>query len=248
MCKILFRGLTLIQIMLFTSNVWALDFKEILKKADSYRISTSSSKVETEVELYKNDKLDKRKKYRVYVKPGRRSLVLFMSANEQGQKVLMLEDNFWIMMPTSRRAIRITPMQKLIGEASTGDIATMTWSEFYGGEILNADTLYEKTPAIYLNLKSQVKGTTYENIKLFVSKESFAPLAADLYVKSGKMAKQAKYFVKDMGNREMVFKMVLLDRIQKDRRTEVFFNSIVPFEMPDKYFNPMFLVRNDIQE
>jgi hypothetical protein len=52
---------------------------------------------------------------------------------ERGQKLLMQGDDFWLMMPASQRPLRITPMQKLLGEASTGDIATMTWGEDYDG-------------------------------------------------------------------------------------------------------------------
>ena len=44
------------------------------------------------------------------------------SPAEKGQKVLMLGDDFWLLMPDSQRPLRITPMQKLLGDASTGDI------------------------------------------------------------------------------------------------------------------------------
>jgi len=52
--------------------------------------------------------------------------VIFKSAVEAGQKMLMLQDNYWLQMPKSRRPIRITPMQKLLGEASVGDISTLS--------------------------------------------------------------------------------------------------------------------------
>jgi hypothetical protein len=54
----------------------------------------------------------------VFVQDQHRSLVLMRSPAEQGQKVLMLGDDFWLLMPGSQRALRITPMQKLLGDAS----------------------------------------------------------------------------------------------------------------------------------
>jgi hypothetical protein len=54
-------------------------------------------------------------------------------AAEAGQKVLMLGDDFWLLMPGSQRPLRITPSQKLLGDASTGDIATLSWADDYGG-------------------------------------------------------------------------------------------------------------------
>ena len=91
--------------------------------------------MKTRVSLYKNwsdgteGTLEKERLYEVLIKPGRRSLVLFQSKAEAGQKVLMLDDRYWLLLPKTRRPVRITASQKLLGEASTGDIATMTWSE-----------------------------------------------------------------------------------------------------------------------
>lgn len=235
-------------LIFFGSFLFAKNVDDIIKKAESYRIRSNSVKVETEVKLYKEDVLYKSNKYRVFIKPGRRSLIKFLSAQESGQKVLMIQDKFWILMPSSRRPIRITPMQKLLGEASTGDIAIMTWSEFYSGKIVDLNTTYAEKPAILLELNSKVKGTTYERIELWVSKEKYIPFAANLFLKSGKMAKKAIYQTKKIDTQIMINRMTLIDNIQKGRRTEVLINSITPYELPDKYFNPMFLVRNDLED
>ena len=220
----------------------------ILKTADSFRLPTATARVETRVELYKDNVLDKTREYRVYLKPGRRSLVLFRSPQEAGQKVLMVKENFWMLMPNSRRPIRITPIQKLLGEAATGDIATLTWSEYYNGTLIKADTDYQGIPALSLALDSKVKGTTYTHIDLWVTRDDYAPLAADLYVQSGKLAKQAKFITEFVTNQRRVVRMTLLDRLQHHRRTEVNMLSVTAAELPDKYFNPMFLIRNNLEE
>jgi len=105
----------LILLLLTAATVQAADIQTILKQADNYRLPQDTVQVETSVALYKKGKLDKERQYSVYIKPGRRSLVIFNSAVERGQKVLMLDDKFWMIMPKSRRPIRITPMQKLLG-------------------------------------------------------------------------------------------------------------------------------------
>ncbi len=121
---------------LFSSISFAAnpDVTAMIKNADNYRLDESSAKVVSEVKLYQNGELDKTRQYHVYTRPDRESLVLFKSQVEAGQKMLMLGDNYWLLMPKSRRPIRITPMQKLLGEASVGDISTLTWSEDYQGE------------------------------------------------------------------------------------------------------------------
>lgn len=115
-----------------SANETALDAQQVaqlIEKADSYRLQDDSSKVVSLVRLYQDQVLDKTRLYHVYTRPNRESLVVFKSAVEAGQKMLMMGDNYWLQMPKSRRPIRITPMQKLLGEASIGDISTLTWSK-----------------------------------------------------------------------------------------------------------------------
>ncbi|EGQ7805871.1 outer membrane lipoprotein-sorting protein, partial [Vibrio parahaemolyticus] len=97
----------------------ALDAQQVaqlIEKADSYRLQDDSSKVVSLVRLYQDHELDKTRLYHVYTRPNRESLVVFKSAVEAGLKMLMMGDNYWLQMPKSRRPIRITPMQKLLGE------------------------------------------------------------------------------------------------------------------------------------
>ncbi len=238
-------GKVLFVMLLFIAPVCnALDASEILEKADRFRLPLTTAKVVTEIELYKNNELDKTRLYHVYMKPGQRSLVLFKSAIELGQKVLMLQENFWLLMPRSRRPIRITPMQKLLGEASTGDIATMTWSEYYKGTIVSENESKDGQETIHLSLDSQSSAATYAHIELWVDKKDFAPLAADLYVKSGKLAKQASYQIGEVDGQRQVTGMVLIDQIQKNRKTVVKTLKVEAADIPDKFYNPQYLARN----
>ncbi len=230
----------------------------LLKEADAYRLSAAAVRVETEVELYRGGALDKERRYTVYVKPGRRSLVLMRSPSEIGQKVLMLADQFWLLMPESQRPLRITASQKLLGEASTGDIASMTWSDDYDGSIAGeADCpsppaiLAEPAAAkarrcLHLDLAAARSGVTYSRIDLYLEKATRLPIKADLFVGSGKRAKEAWYIAKPIEGRQRIGAMLLLDDIQVNRRTLVTYRSIVPKEAPDEFFNPAALVRNSL--
>ena len=215
-------------------------------------------RVETHVELFRNDVLDKERLYTVYVKPGRRSLVLMKSPSEIGQKVLMLADQFWLLMPESQRPLRITASQKLLGEASTGDIANMTWSEDYDGSIAG-ETDCPQVPAglpdmpvakahrcLHLDLAAARNGVTYSRVELYLDKASKLPIKADLYVGSGKRAKEAWYAPRVVDGHQRIMTMLLLDDIQPNRRTVVRYRSLVAKEAPDEFFNPAALVRNSL--
>lgn len=221
------------------------DVAALLKKADAFRLQESAVRVETQVELYRGDTLDKERRYTVYMKPGRRSLVLMKSPAEAGQKMLMLGEQFWLLMPETQRPLRITATQKLLGEASTGDIANMTWSGDYDGKVTGEVDIKGRR-CLHLDLAAARPGVTYARIELYLDKASKLPIKADLYVGSGKRAKEAWYESKTVDGQLRVMSMILLDDIQVGRRTVVRYQSIVAKEAPDEFFNPAALARNPL--
>ncbi len=213
-----------------------------IAEADDYRLAAESAKVVTQVRLYKRDKLDKERLYHVYIRPNRQSLVLFQTASERGQKVLMLDDKFWLLMPKSKRPIRITPMQKLIGDASVGDISNLKWSEDYQAEEVNPQQLDDGVAAVQLRLVGDRKGLTYHTIELWLERDSNIPLRANYYLRSGKLAKVARFVMDPDSGRISV--MELQDHIQKSRRTVVEYLSNQAISIPDRLYNPAYLARN----
>ena len=230
-----------------TTTSFAADAKlqALVKQADAYRLAMDAGRVETEIRSFKGGQLDKTRNYTVYLKPGHRSLVLFRSLAERGQKLLMQGDDFWLMMPSSQRPLRITPMQKLLGEASTGDIATMTWGDDYEAKALGEETVRGEA-CVKLELTATRKGVSYPRVVAWLAKKGAAPVQAELYVASDKLAKVASFTLgeaSDAGGRRQVTTMTLTDHLQKERSTEVHYLSRTPKTLGDEWFNPAFLVR-----
>lgn len=244
--RVIKRALLGFATLLLAAPACATDVKALLKEADRYRLTDESLRVETEAKVYKAGVLDKTRLYNVYVKPGRRSLVVFRSPSERGQKLLMLADDFWLVLPGSQRPLRITPMQKLLGDASTGDVASLAWSEDYDGTI-EGERLVEGIPCIKLDITGQRKGVSYPRIVLYLAKDGHYPVHAELYVASDKLAKLATFKLGVEGGRRVVSTMILVDRLQKDRQTELHYLARTRKTLPDEYYNPAFLVRADIE-
>ncbi|OQA33588.1 MAG: hypothetical protein BWY57_01078 [Betaproteobacteria bacterium ADurb.Bin341] len=235
----------LLAALLVSATSFAADVKTLLKQADEYRLNLESARVDTEVRVFKGDALDKTRLYTVYIKPERRSLVVFRSPVERGQKMLMLGDDFWLVMPSSARPLRITPMQKLLGDASTGDVATLTWSGDYDGKIVGEEKVGDIV-CHKLDIVGQRKGVSYPRIVLYVAKNGSFPVKAELYVASDKLAKMAEFKMGNVDGRKQVTTMILTDHLQKDRRTEVHYLSRSAKTLSDEYYNPAFLVRAEI--
>ncbi|MBI3372542.1 MAG: outer membrane lipoprotein-sorting protein [Betaproteobacteria bacterium] len=243
----MFKRLLFAAISVLALPVCAADVKSLLKEADAFRLATESARVETEVRVMKAGKLDKTRLYAVYVKPGRRSLVVFRSPAERGQKMLMLGDDFWLVIPPSQRPLRITPMQKLLGDASTCDIASLTWAEDYDGRV-DGEQLIGGVPCLKLDVTGQRKGVSYPRIVLYLAKSDRRPVHAELYVASDKLAKEADFRIADVDGRKLVSAMVLTDRLQRERVTEVHYLSRSARSLGDEYYNPAFLIRADIDQ
>jgi outer membrane lipoprotein-sorting protein len=220
----------------------------LLKTADHFRLAETAAQVETEIVLAKNGVEEKNRRYSVFTREGRKSVVVMRSPSEKGQKVLMLGDEFWLIMPSSQRPIRITPMQKLLGEASTGDVASMTWAGDYDGTIAGDEACDEsdKRQCVHLSLHAQRKGLTYARIELWVAKTNSEPVRAELYVASDKLAKRASFKIEKVDGRPQVSEMTLTDELQAGRTTRIHYLSRVFKAAPDEWYNPMFLTRAEI--
>jgi hypothetical protein len=228
----------------------AQDVQALLKAADRYRMSSDNMQVETQVSVVQADGTpDKERRYIVYVQARHQSLVLMQSPAEKGQKVLMLGDDFWLLMPNSQRPLRITPMQKLLGDASTGDIATMSWAEDYTGTLAGEEPCGEPQRAcIHLSLQAQRKGVSYQRIELWLGKARHEPVKADLYVQSDKLAKQALFVMDKRAAPTMVTEMRLRDQLTNRKETQVRYLARKEHTVPEAWLNPMFLARNPVLE
>jgi hypothetical protein len=222
----------------------------LLQAADRYRIGQSNAQVETLVSTQKDDgSTDKERRYTVFVQDEHRSLVLMRSPAEAGQKVLMLNDDFWLLMPGSQRPMRITPSQKLLGDASTGDIATLSWAQDYSATLVGDEPCESAPPegakphsCQHLTLSASRKGVSYQRIELWLGKTKHEPVRADLYVQSEKLAKQARFVLNKAGTE--VDEMLLQDRLSTHKLTRIQYLERRSKQVPATWLNPMFLAHN----
>ena len=248
------RSLAGTALLLAAAHSFAQDVPTLLKAADKYRMGSDNMQVDTQVSVFNADGTpDKERRYTVFAQAGHQSLVLMRSPAEKGQKVLMLGDDFWLLMPGSQRPLRITPMQKLLGDASTGDIATMSWADDYTGTVVAEEPCGEPAQACTrLSLTAARKGVTYQRIELWLGKARREPVKADLYVQSDKLAKQARFVMdKAAGSSSpptAVTEMLLRDQLTSKKETQVRYLARKAHTVPEACLNPMFLARNPVLE
>ena len=213
----------------------------LLARADAWRLPFNNAQLTVNVELWKGEEMEKARSYRVSLASQRRVLIHFLHPTERGQKFLQLQEDFWITLPQSKRPLRITPLQKLLGDAAVGDISSMRWQEDYRVETQQDCVSEDGTACVQLELEARFASLSYARITLWVDALDARPLSAAFYLASGRLAKEATFRF-DAEQRRMVA-MELSNALSANMVTKVRYGPPRPFEVDQRYLNPQYLVR-----
>ncbi len=161
----------------------------------AYRVSVGlveyvSGKARDRVDLAVHAKLypDKRYKNLVrYVAPPR----------DVGKLVLMSGSSMWFYDPASKASIRISPQQRLMGQAANGDVVTVNLARDYTPKLLGEEKIQDadrqERNVWHLELAAASDEAMYSRLELWVEKDSYRPIKGKFYSDSGRLLKIAYY-------------------------------------------------------
>ena len=214
---------------------------EILHQSDQSRLNAQYMKVELSLEVYENDKLQESERLDVYNQGSDKALVKFLDKKRNGQLVLSVADNMWIYFPNTRKPLRITPMQRLMGQASNGDIARLSYSADYDATLLRED-VYDGQPCWVLELTAKSRASTYRKVHYWVTKNDALPLKADFFLISGKYFKRAFFEDYKKVDGRWQIGAIRYQTIGNEKETTVMrFIQFSEKELPGKFFNKNYL-------
>ncbi len=226
----------------FAGNVPALaqnpEAVRLLERADRFRARWPSVVTRVRIDNFESDRLQESEEFEVSVK-GESSFVRFLSTRNKGHALLMRGDDMWYFLPSASRPVRITPIQRLLGNASNGDLARLRYDIDYtpgmGGE-----DLVNGTRCTVLELTAKRKGATYQRIRYAVRSSDGQPVRAECFLASGKQVKTAFFSeLKEMSGQNVLTRIVIFDQLKPAARTVMEFLSYTPRDLPDKLFNPI---------
>src|ERR1700736_6242837 len=100
----------------------------------------------------------------------------------------MLGDVLWIYLPDTRRPVRMTPLERLTGQASNGDVGRTNYAYDYDALYLRSEKVGD-TECHVLELTAKRKGSTYHKIEYWLRGGAPRPGKAEFYLTSGKNTK-----------------------------------------------------------
>jgi putative ABC transport system permease protein len=208
-----------------------------LQASDQFRGGWPSVVVRTRIDNFDGDKLSESADFEVLVK-GDNSLVRFLSPRAKGQALLMRGDDMWFFLPAVARPMRITPIQRLIGNTSNGDLARLRYADDYSAALAGEETI-DGVRCVVLDLQAKRKAATYQRIRYAIRKSDSMPVRAELFVGSGRQLRTA-YFEdpKMFGGRSVITRIVIFDQVNTRSKTVMTFTAFEPKAIDGKVFNP----------
>ena len=208
----------------------------LLKQSDTYRNGWPSFVTHVKITNYESGKPDEEKLYEVSQKGTDKTYVEFMSPREKGRHLLMLGDDMWVYLPDTSRPVRITPLERLSGDASNGDVARTNYAEDYTPVYVRTEKVGAQQCHV-LELTAKRKGATYHKILYWVRVEDARPVRAEFYLTSGKHIKSATFDeYSPFGGKMLLHRLTLYDEIRHNSHSVLDYSNSAPRTLPDKLF------------
>jgi outer membrane lipoprotein-sorting protein len=225
--------------LLAASPGWSapVDAQMVLKKSDAWRNGWNSYVVQVKISNFEAGKRDEEHLYGVSQKGTEKTYVEFLSPQEKGRHLLMLGDDMWIYLPDTSRPVRITPLERLTGNTSNGDVARTYYAVDYDPVYLRNE-MVDQTDCYVLELTAKRKGATYRKIHYWLRASDARPVKADFFLASGKQIKSATFDeYLQVGDKTLLRRMTIYDQIRKNSRSVMEYSHYTPRELPDKLFH-----------
>lgn len=237
-CTVLIRLLTMY--VAITCHAIAGDNppEDILRQVDRYRMPLPSFEAAIRITPFKDGQPQEPGTYLIRGAGHNQVLVEATSFDQMGQKFLTTDSGLFFYAPRTKRAIRLTPLQSLRGQASIGDIARINFDNDY---IASATALPPQScpenDCIALQLNSKNSEASYTRIVLVVRQRhgQYLPVTALLYVNSGKLLKIARF---DTANGNLPPTTRYIDPSDPTTETRVVFEKLTAARFPANMFNP----------
>jgi outer membrane lipoprotein-sorting protein len=214
------------------------DALALLKQADAARNGWPSFTHRVKITTLEEGQAAEEHLFQISIKGSEKTYVEFLSPREKGRHLLMLGDDMWIFLPDTRRPIRITPLERLAGNAANGDVARTSYSADYEAVYLREE-MVEGVACHVLELSARRKGATYRKVHYWLRISDASAARADFFLASGKHGKSATFDAYEtFSGQRMLKRMTIYDRIRTRSRSVLEFDSYAPKKLPDSLFHP----------
>lgn len=167
---------------------------------------------------------------------------------DAGKMVLFKGINLWFYDPASKASIRISTQQRLIGQASEGDVLSVNLARDYTAKILGEETLQDadrkNRDCWHLDMTAATPDAIYNHVEYWVERGTYYPVKGKFYSDSGRLLKIAYYhkYEEQLGTPRPT-QVVLIDAVNANLATTIDYSDYRFQELPDAWFQRDYLPR-----
>ena len=177
------------------------------------------------------------------------SLIRFvLPARDAGKLMLKNGNDLWFYDPATKASVRLSPQQRLMGQASNGDVVTVNMAKDYRATLLGEEEMQDgerrKRSAYKLGLAATASDVTYPTIEIWIDAENNRPLKARFFAESGRLLKTAYYrrFQQQLGA-ERPAETVIIDGLDPQSVTLLRFSDYSARPVPEAWLHRDYLPR-----
>jgi outer membrane lipoprotein-sorting protein len=178
-----------------------------------------------------------------------RSLIRYVAPARDANKLILYNGkDMWFHDPANKATIRLSSQERLLGQASNGDVATVNLAKDYRATAATEEDIQDgerRTRHCYkLDLTAQTPDATYRRIELWVDSANNQSLKARFFSDSGKLLKTAYYrhYSKQLGL-ERPTETVIIDGLDPKWVTVMRYSDWTRREVPEAWLQRDYLAR-----
>ncbi len=178
-----------------------------------------------------------------------RSLIRFVAPARDANKLMLKSGNdLWFFDPASKASIRLSPQQRLLGQAANGDVVTINLAKDYQAKLEGEEDIADgdhKTRHCYkLALAGVAEDVTYHHIEMWIDATNNRPVKGRFYTESGQLLKTAYYRrYQPQLNVERPTETVIIDGLDPNWVTVMRFSDYAWREVPEAWLQRDYLPR-----
>jgi outer membrane lipoprotein-sorting protein len=178
-----------------------------------------------------------------------RNLVRYVEPPRDAGKTVLLDGrSLWFYDPASKASVRISAQQRLIGQASIGDILTTNLSIDYTATLTGDETIEDagrqKRDCWHLDLKAANDQSTYNRVEYWVEHGTYHPIKGKFYSDSGRLLKILYFrgFEERLGGVRPT-EAIIIDAVDTSLVTSLQFGDYRFQDIPEAWFQRDYLPR-----
>ena len=228
--------------------------QEILAASDAVRNPDFSFGLTNTLIEYRNGKQTDSSTLAIYSKAEKnsgqfRSLIRYLLPARDANKLMLYNGrDLWFYDPANKASIRLSPQQRLLGQASNGDVVTVNLAKDYQATLAGEEDMKDGESQLRHCYKLALAATTpdasYHHIEIWIDTSNNHPVKARYFAESGKLLKTAysRHYQKQLGQ-DRPTETVIIDGLDPNWVTVMRFSDWVKREVPDAWLQRDYLPR-----